>query len=105
VAEKVPSEPPLLDAFVSRTKKIFVKALGVPVPPEPLITRWGTWIEATLYYCYHVYVVKNIVNSVKTEDAKTIAAAQQQFSCSDMEGQMDFIKTNFSSLTEGIKCL
>jgi hypothetical protein len=47
--------------------------------------------------------VKNIVDSVKTEDARTTEAAQKLFSCSEMEGQLAFIEANFSSLTEGIK--
>jgi hypothetical protein len=42
---------------------------------------------------------------MKTEDARAIEAAQEQFSCTEMEGQLAFIKANFSSLTEGIKCL
>jgi hypothetical protein len=40
---------------------------------------------------------------MKTEDARAIEAAQEHFSCS--EGQVAFIKANFSSLAEGIKCL
>ena len=39
------------------------------------------------------------------EDARSIEAAQEQFSCIEMEGQLAFIKANFSSLTEGIQCL
>jgi hypothetical protein len=42
---------------------------------------------------------------MKKEDARAIEAAQKQFSCSEMEGQVTFIKANFSSLTEEIKCL
>jgi hypothetical protein len=44
-----------------RMKKIFVKAParkmhfnpvapGVPLPPEPVVTRWGTWTDAAIYY-------------------------------------------------------
>jgi hypothetical protein len=47
----------------------------------------------------------NIVDSMKTEDARAIEVAQEQFSCTEMEGRLAFIKANFSSLTEGIKCL
>ena len=42
---------------------------------------------------------------MKMEDARTIEAAQEQFSLIEMEGQLAFIKANFSSLTEGIQCL
>jgi hypothetical protein len=74
-----------VDALVSRTKKVFIKALahkmlfksmapGVPLSPEPVITRWGTWIDAAIYYCDHFQVLKN-VDSMKTEDARAIEAA------------------------------
>jgi hypothetical protein len=36
------------------------------------------------------------------EDARANEAAQEQFSCNEMEGQLAFIKANFSLLTEGI---
>jgi hypothetical protein len=65
----------------------------------------GTWTDATVYYCDHFQLGKNIVDSTKTEVAKAIEAAQQQFSCSEIEGQLAFINANYSSLTEGIKCL
>jgi hypothetical protein len=41
--------------------------------------------------------VKNIVDSMKTEDVRTIEAAQEQFCAPKW-------KANFSSLTKGIKC-
>jgi hypothetical protein len=56
-SDGVRSKFPQVDALMSR-KKIFVKAParkmhfksmapGVPLPPEPVITRWGTWTDAT----------------------------------------------------------
>jgi hypothetical protein len=42
---------------------------------------------------------------MKTEDARTIEAALEEFPCTEMEGQLGFIKANFSFLTEGVKCL
>lgn len=26
--------------------------------PEPIITRWGTWLEAVQYYCDHFDKIK-----------------------------------------------
>jgi hypothetical protein len=39
---------------------------------------------------------------MRTDDLRAIEAAQGQFLCSEMEGQLPFIKANFSFLTEGI---
>jgi hypothetical protein len=57
------------------------------------------WIDATIYYYDNFQVVKNNCRFNENE------AAQEQFSCNEMDGEMAFIKANFSSLTEGIKCL
>jgi hypothetical protein len=50
-----------------------------PLPPEPVITRWGTWTDATIYFCEHFHVVKNTVRveSIKTEDARATEAAYE----------------------------
>jgi hypothetical protein len=66
-------------------------ALGVPLPPEPDITMRGTWIDAAICYCNHFQVGKDNVDLMKTENARATEDA--------------FIKSNFSSLTEGIRCL
>jgi hypothetical protein len=54
VAEEVRSNFPDVNKLISSTKKFFVKALqrvqcyrnelpDVALPPEPVLTRWGTW--------------------------------------------------------------
>jgi hypothetical protein len=63
------------------------------------------WIDAAIYYCNHFQVVKHTVDSMKTEDARATEAAQEQFLCSKMKGQLAFTTANFSSLTEGIHSL
>ena len=30
-------------------RKAFLDALSIPLPPSPVITRWGTWIQAACY--------------------------------------------------------
>jgi hypothetical protein len=52
VAEEVRNQFPLVNELISIVKKIFVKALlrvqfyketlpNLPLPPQPVITRWG----------------------------------------------------------------
>lgn len=60
VAEKVRDIFPNVNKLLNNGKKMFLKAphrvaaykshLDCPLPPEPVITRWGTWIEAALFY-------------------------------------------------------
>ena len=43
-------------------KKDFHDA-GLPSPPDPVITRWATWLRATLYYSENLPAVRTIVNN------------------------------------------
>ena len=43
-------------------KKDFHDA-GLPSPPEPVITRWATWLRAALYYSENLPGVRTIVNN------------------------------------------
>ena len=43
-------------------KKDFHDA-GLPSPPDPVITRWATWLRAALYYSDNLPAVRTIVNN------------------------------------------
>ena len=43
-------------------KKDFHDA-GLPSPPDPVITRWATWLSAALYYSENLPAVRTIVNN------------------------------------------
>ena len=43
-------------------KKDFHDA-GLPSPPDPVITRWATWLRAALYYSENLQAVRTIVNN------------------------------------------
>jgi hypothetical protein len=37
------------------------KLPNVPLPPEPVVTRWGTWLDAAIFQANHYSHIKNIV--------------------------------------------
>ena len=43
-------------------KKDFHDA-GLPSPPDPVITRWATWLRAALYYSENLPAFRTIVNN------------------------------------------
>ena len=57
-------------------KKDFHDA-GLPSPPDPVITRWATWLTSALYYSENLPAVCTIVNNwtsaglfvIRTKDA------------------------------------
>ena len=61
VTQHIRSLFPAVHRFVSNVKKIFLKApsrvqlfnemaLDIPLPPQYVLTRWGTWLSAVMYY-------------------------------------------------------
>ena len=65
IAEEVRAQFKDIDELISNGKKIFLKcprrcqifrekAPDVPLPPQPVVTRWGTWFSAALYYAEHL---------------------------------------------------
>jgi hypothetical protein len=37
------------------------RILDIPLPPEPIVTRWGTWLDAACYYVENLDSFKKIV--------------------------------------------
>ena len=59
---------------------------GVPQPPEPIITKWSTWIDAAIYYCDHFQIAKSVIEILIPDDAAAIASAKLLYSDSEIEG-------------------
>ena len=72
------------------------------MPPKPIITRWGTWIDAAVYYCDHFAEVKSIVDSFDSDDAESIAASQKLFANMHVKSDLAFIKSHFASIVTAI---
>lgn len=83
VAEQVRIEYPAVNEWIELVKRVFVKAParvhffkeenpGVPLPPEPCITRWGTWLEACFYYAEHFEVYQRFIPRLNAEDSEAI---------------------------------
>ncbi|XP_066991171.2 uncharacterized protein [Anabrus simplex] len=84
VAEELRKKSPSVNSVISSVKKIFVKAPSrvrafktmhpeLPLPPEPILTRWGTWILAALYYAEYHRTIEEVINTFDEADSKYIA--------------------------------
>jgi len=54
-----------------------MKHLILNLPPEPVITRWGTWINASNYYCENLEIIRKIIEKLDANDAISIKEAQK----------------------------
>jgi len=103
----------LVDKLISSVKKVFLKcpariqifkneAPELCLPPEPVITRWGTWLMAAIYYCNSYKTIKKIIEKFDPYDALSIKTAQEVMGERRVEANLAFIESNFSFLSSAL---
>ena len=116
VAEQIRINYPLVNKLISNVKKIYCKAPSriskfklkgpqTPLPPQPVITRWGTWLEAAIYYCENFNLIKDLVNDLDIDEADSIKITQNLFKSPELRSNLAFISANFSGLASAMKQL
>jgi hypothetical protein len=79
VAEEVRGRYPAIDQLIANGKKIFIKSPlrvqkfeeeppTLSLPPQPVVTRWGTWFDAANCYCTNYSKFEKIFNKFDTQD-------------------------------------
>lgn len=107
IAEKVRSQYKNVDSFIANVKKIFLKSPNrikilkdmypdLPLPPEPVITRWGTWLKAATYYAKYFDEISNVLSSLDSSDAVSIKKAKDIIQSYDILQELNYIDEHFS---------
>lgn len=105
-----------INKIISKTKKVFLKAPirretyremcpNIPLPPEPVLTRWGTWIEAAIFYQENFDCIKNVIDSFDGDSADCIKKAQAAFKSSTVQNNLIYVVTHFKIIVTTIKDL
>ena len=114
VADHVRKQFPLVDKYIANCKKISRKspknlqyfrsfAPTLPIPPRPVITRWGTWLEACTYYQENMEVIAEIIPDLPSECAAVnIVKEILKLNRPQLESQLVFLTVNYNHLVEGI---
>lgn len=68
------------------------------LPPQPVVTRWGTWIEAVMYYAENFEKINAFLDELDANDAKSIKKAKSVIILPSLKKDMAFIKTHFECL-------
>ena len=116
VAEEVRSLFVDVDKLVANGKKIFLKsaarctvfremASDKPLPPQPVLTRWGSWIVAAVYYAEHFDVFASVVDALDGSDAMSIRIVQELSKKTSLQADLAFIRAHFGSLPAAIEKL
>lgn len=74
-------------------------------PPQPIITRWGTWVKAVSYYCEYFKEIKNIILELDPDDAISIKETQKILDDPSLETNLVFIHANYGYLPDTIEKL
>jgi hypothetical protein len=107
VAEEVRGSYTEADKLIANGKKIFIKsplrvpkfkeeAPILPLPPQPILTHWGTWLDAAYYYCTNY---SEIFSKIDRKDSSSIRSVQELFSAT-MSRNLAYIKSNFCGISK-----
>ncbi|KAJ4444309.1 hypothetical protein ANN_06101 [Periplaneta americana] len=116
VAEVVRDNFPKVDLLISSVKKVFLKAPSrvnvlkemypeIPLPPKPILTRWGTWLEAVEYYAEHIDSINNVLLALDSEDAVSIDTAKTVTCDICVKNDLAHIQHTFSCIIKTLKSL
>jgi hypothetical protein len=89
--EKIRGNYPEVDSLISNVKKIFLKASlrvekfkqkapSLSLPPKPVLTHWGTWLDAAMYYCENYSTIKKIVSELESNEASSVKFVKELLS-------------------------
>lgn len=110
VAEVVRTNFKDVNKIISNVKKTFTNAPRrkllfqdmfpkIPLPPRPVITRWGTWIEAAIYFADNFKEVCAFYQKLDPkDDAKCVVEAKEAIKVKGVKADLAFVKSNFSSI-------
>jgi hypothetical protein len=99
VCECIRQNNEFADKFISAMKKILLKSplrrqlfkeiCNIKLPPKPIVTRWGTWLEASFYYVDNFEKICEFVEKLKVcSKTKAIQNAKMLIKMEDVKNQL-----------------
>ena len=70
----------------------------LPLPPQPTVTRCGTWLDAANYYCTNYSQIEKIFSKFYRKDSSSIRSVQELFTVT-MSRNLAYIKANFCGIS------
>lgn len=112
LAEEIRNQFPIVNDLINNIKKKILKAPlrvqfyrekfpELPLPPQPVVTRWGTWLNAVTFYTENYQAIKDFVCQL-SDDANSIKETKKLFSNKQLPSQLAFISANYCIIAEAI---
>nr|XP_022900891.1 uncharacterized protein LOC111413976 [Onthophagus taurus] len=116
IAETIRLQYPMVNTLIKNGKQIFMKAPlrvqlfketlpDIPLPPAPVLTRWGTWLDAAMYYADHFKEFQGIILEFQSTESKSIEECQRVLKIPELAQQLAFIKSHFKFVSQCIQFL
>ena len=77
-------------------------ATALSAPPLPILTRWGTWLEASFFYAENFQIVKQIVSSFE-DGGKLVERVKEAIADQDVFSELRQIFGNYREIAVLIK--
>ena len=85
----------------SRRKRLWTEKTELPLPPEPVIVRWNTWLKAALFYCDNFEKTAEFLESLEDESSN-ITSAKNLIKDPHLFLELAYLKGQFSHITSVI---
>lgn len=110
VLEKIREIFPHINKLVCNGKKIFLKSpsrvvkyktiMQCELPPEPVLTRWGTWLNSALFYADNFQKFKTFINELGEDGSQSVVKMKNIVKSDTITSDLVFIKSHLSTLTK-----
>ena len=68
---------------------------NLPLPPQPVITRWGTWLDAALFYADNYDAIKSVIDDL-TDSSTALSNAKNLLKNKELKNHLIYLKINYS---------
>ncbi|KRX18174.1 hypothetical protein T07_3177 [Trichinella nelsoni] len=69
----------------------------IPLPPQPVLTRWGTWLSAVFYYVANITKIREtIIFFLEEEESAAVKIVHEIMQKESLRCDLVFI-TNFAN--------
>ncbi|KAJ4440321.1 hypothetical protein ANN_08460 [Periplaneta americana] len=79
-------------------------APGIPLPPQPFLIRWRTWLNAVNYYAEHYGKIMEVIDALDSTNSSAVAAVKSLPS-EQLLKDILFIDSNFKIVSKSITLL
>ncbi|KAF2896958.1 hypothetical protein ILUMI_09220 [Ignelater luminosus] len=84
--------------------EVYRSIMNARLPPNPVVTRWGTWLQAAIFYSDNFIKFKVVVQNLE-EDAASVTKVKALLSETAIVKELAFIESYIESLPDIMEAL